>query len=883
MFGDCAHAGVPAFRRWLRVSLYALTCACLVGSTSFGSDGPLAGPVDDGLPDYWSDYRFFTGVPGASSSVAAGLLNPAAWGGRSTGGAFLGFVDSRSGARPYRVNGGLVADGDGEWIGVLSTPGLSFGWRNAPLDSRRGRGERWNEYTIGLSGGDRSQAVGLSYTWSRDGDGRALRTDRFAFGAVRRWRPLSCGVSTVWDEDRGGYFVQADLGVRPIGPRFALLGEVVYEKDQSLDDVRSAYGFEAYPARGVAVGAKRYSTGEYGLSLQIGLAPGFHPEARTLYDDGGDHAATVYVLETGLPTPDLGIGPRGRQFPELELEGELVYQRFRFFDDRTTLLALLQRIDRAAGDPQIGGVVLNLSGFTASPEMAWEIRGQLAALRKAGKTVTVYFDRLGMAGYGLASVADQVWIDPLGDVDLPGIALGRTFMRGALDKLGVGVDELRFFTYKSAAEALSRTSMSEADREQRRALIDDWYETLATDVTAARGIPRESWDRIIDEKGALLASEALAAGLVDSIGSYERAKRAASRVKPRATGDPVSAPLNTIDGDRVWSPLEWGEPATVAVLYGIGECAMETGIRGPVLAREIREAAGDRNVKAIVLRADSPGGDPLPSDLVARELRDAAKKKPVIVSQGQVAGSGGYWISMDADTIVASPYTVTGSIGVIGAWLYDNGLGDKIGFTYDHVKRGEHADIGKGVTFPLIGATLPDRPMTQDERARAEELIRLLYADFVKKVAEGRGMSETAVDAVGQGRVWSGTRGKEKGLVDEIGGLWRSVEIARDAAGIPSSRAIQISEGPGIGMFRIPMPTMGPFRLGWLGRGGDPKGMPVEGQAALLERVAALEDAAGRKLLLTDEEKGFLESVLRSPGAPLLLTEPVVPTWGREP
>jgi ClpP class serine protease len=174
--------------------------------------------------------------------------------------------------------------------------------------------------------------------------------------------------------------------------------------------------------------------------------------------------------------------------------------------------------------------------------------------------------------------------------------------------------------------------------------------------------------------------------------------------------------------------------------------------------------------------------------------------------------------------------------------------------------------------------------LTQEERARAEELIRTLYADFVKKVATGRGMPEASVDAVGQGRIWSGTRGKEKGLVDEIGGLWRSVEIARTAAGIPAEREIQFMEGPSIGAFRLPLPTMSLLGIGGSGARELPAANPSVGGGDLpLGGVAALEDAAGQRLSMSQYEKAFLELVLRSPGVPLLLTEPILPAWGIEP
>lgn len=859
----------PCLRFGLGLGFFLVFIGCLAAVGSARADDA---PPAPGLPDYWEESRFLIDTPGASSSIAAGLFNPAAWAVRPSGGIFLAGIDPA----------GSNDENDEESIGILSLRGLAFGVRSRPLDEALGRGGHWNEYTVGLSGGDRGGGFGLSYTWSRDEEDEPMRHDRMTAGFIRRWRPLSIGASYAWDlddeEGEGDNQFQVDVGVRPIGPRLTLFAEAVSCEGDDFDEIRTGYGFEAMPLRGVALGAKALNTGEYGVRLRIGLFEGLHPDARTFRDNDNDQIASMFAVETELPAPTLGLGSRGKQYPELDLKGRLAYERYRFFDNRRTLLSTLRQLDAYAADPQVGGVVLNLSGLEASPAVCWELRDQLAGLRAQGKKVIIYFDRVSISGYALASVADQLWMDPVGDLAIPGIAVGRTYMNTMLGKLGLGVDELRFFTYKSAFEGFSRTSMSEADREQFTALVDDFYESLAQTVTTSRGISRAAWDRLIDEKGALLPKEALAAGLVDSLGTFEQAKKAARKAAVRPTGDASAAPVGTLMGDPVWSAMEWGRPDRIAVLYAIGPCEMDSGIRGRLLSKKIKAAADDRSVKAIVLRADSPGGDPLPSDLVAREMKAAAKKKPVIVSQGQVAGSGGYWISMYGDSILVSPYTITGSVGVIAGWIWDNGLGLKLGIDYDKVQRGAHADLGGGMALPLVGQVVPDRPLTAEERARAEELIRALYADFVTRVAEGRGLTETQVDAVGQGRIWSGTRGKEKGLVDEIGGLWRSLEVAKTSAGIPRGRAITLTEGPGLGAFHFPMPSL---RL--LGLGSETESAARADAEPRLDAVAMLEAAMGTKLVLPEFDRLYLDFLLRAPGEPLLLMEPFTSTGGLQP
>ncbi len=222
---------------------------------------------------------------------------------------------------------------------------------------------------------------------------------------------------------------------------------------------------------------------------------------------------------------------------------------------------------------------------------------------------------------------------------------------------------------------------------------------------------------------------------------------------------------------------------------------MDSGIRARWLEGVLRGLAKDRSVKAVVFRVDSPGGDGLASDVVAEALKAVAKEKPVVVSQGQVAASGGYWISMYGDTILAGPTTLTGSIGVIAGWIYDKGFSGKLGMSSDLVKRGDHADLGFGVTLPLLGIQVPARNLSAEERREAEKFVLRWYDRFVSKVAAGREMPEARVREIAQGRVWSGTQGRENGLVDRIGGLDAAIDLARHMAGV-EDQPFQIREIP---------------------------------------------------------------------------------------
>ena len=377
-------------------------------------------------------------------------------------------------------------------------------------------------------------------------------------------------------------------------------------------------------------------------------------------------------------------------------------------------------------------------------------------------------------------------------------------------------------------------------------------------------------------------------GLIDAVGDLHELRQNQHEAVRRPGVDDDVALLGATFGDRVWRDEEWGEPKRIAVAYAIGPCAMDSGIRGPQLAAWIRAMREDASVAAIVLRADSPGGDPLPSDLVAREIRATRGVKPILVSQGQVAGSGGYWISMDGDQIVASPFTITGSIGVISGHIYDDGLGERTGVSFDFVKKGRAADLRRGPSAPLLPITIPHRPATAEERERVKETILALYDDFVRAVAEGRGMSEEAVEKIAQGRIYSGVDGQDLGLVDEIAGLWSAIVMAKQAAGLDADDRIQIVEGPSLGLFppNLFSPRLIGARLLAAFRGDDAGPMPLDADLdptqiampAVLRDAMSLEAWDGMSL----SAKVYLLDLLSAPTRARVMMEPWEMTVGGE-
>ena len=822
-------------------------------------------------------------APGASRSVAAGRINPAAWAVQGRGGVYFGWEDFE--------NDTSVDD----WIGVASLRYLGFAVRHRSVDDVPLTGGQLydaskTEYTLGLSLGDKSTSVGTSLTWDR-GDRNLLGDSRrWVNGAIYRSSWGSLGINTVYDFDLSQSLDQVDLGLRPFGPRVTFFADFLGWYDQSgswlsfdYDETLVGYGVEVQPIAGLKVGFRADDEGFMGFRVNLGFDT-FRPSARYRIDDDGDHVATTYAVEFA-PGPDLrdawpGGGPGEGIYPEISLKGPVTYRHYGWFDDRTRFVELLRRIDSIAGNPRTDGVILNLSGVQMNVALHWELRKQLAGLRANGKKVLVYADRLTLPSYMMATVADELWLDPQGGIDMIGLNIGRSYYADMLEKAGIGFDEWRFFEYKSALEGFARDSFSDGAEEQLRAVLDSFWRDMLTPIAHARGLSIEELERIVDEKGNVIPREAEELGLVDMLGTLSDLRQNKQEARRRPGVDDDVALLGATFGDPVWRSEEWGEAARIAVAYAIGPTQMDSGIRARELSEWLRAKREDPGVAAIVLRADSPGGDGLASELVAREIRKTKDVKPIIVSQGRVAGSGGYWISMDGDAIVASPFTITGSIGVIGAHVYDDGIAERLGIDYDHVQRGSGADLFDGPSLPLVGLSIPHRPATDEERARIRDLILEFYDDFVEKVAEGRGMTPQEVEEIAQGRIWSGTDGEDIGLVDEVAGMWSAIIMAKQAAGLDADDRVQLVEGPELGflppdLFR---PNLLPIRLAaWFT--GDELVRPMSAEA---DPAAAVELPAGLARIvapaqwesLSGPARLYLLHLLSAPTQPRAIMEP---------
>lgn len=454
---------------------------------------------------------------------------------------------------------------------------------------------------------------------------------------------------------------------------------------------------------------------------------------------------------------------------------------------------IAKALEMAAIDDRIRGVYLRINGPGVGWAKAQEIRQKIFEFKNSGKFVTAFMETGNEKSYYIALAADEIYLQPHSFAEFNGFATQVPFVKETFNKLGAEPQVYNIGKYKSAGDVLKRESMSDAHREATLALLNDVYDEFVTSVCERRDLSRSTFETTLN-RGIYLAEEAMEAGLVDGL-RYETA--IIDLMKEKVYGDEATdgkdRELHTIDARRYAklpaSEVGLGKGDRIALIYAIGGIVSGEGGHDPLFGRNmgsgaivrmLRSAAETRSVKAIVIRVDSPGGSAIASDVIWAEIEKIKKEKPVIISMSDVAASGGYWISMGADAIVAHPTTVTGSIGVVGAIFNMSGTYDKLGINWETVMKGEHADI-----------FTDKRPLTEEEWETFKENTDSIYDTFVEKVAEGRDMNWDAVHDVAQGRVWTGMRALQHGLVDSLGGLNTALAIAREKAGIDSAASTQ--------------------------------------------------------------------------------------------
>lgn len=441
-----------------------------------------------------------------------------------------------------------------------------------------------------------------------------------------------------------------------------------------------------------------------------------------------------------------------------------------------TLFDALRAVETATTDDRIKGIYINLNGTgTASLTSLEELREAIERFKQSGKWVVAYSDTYSQIGYYLASVADKVYMQPEGSFEWAGLAMQTIFYKGLIDKLGVDIDILRptVCKYKSAVEPYFLSEMSDANRQQMQELVNQMWAVVIDGVSASRGISAEELNRLADEMAVVLPQQALEHKMIDDVKYADQMETLFE--EEYQIEEPAYVSLSEyasglgVDTKRLSSPK-------VAIVYANGQVmdgeGTDDNIYGYTLSRTLKEVAEDDDVKAVVVRVNSPGGSALASDIIWREMENLKAEKPVIVSMGEYAASGGYYISAPADAIVADRSTLTGSIGVFGIVpSFGGALKDKLGVTIDGVKTNRNAGMGTG--FEAMNST---------QFAAMMQSVDRVYERFTSIVAEGRNLTIDRVLEIAEGRVWSGSEAQKIGLVDTCGGLTAALAIAVDKA-----------------------------------------------------------------------------------------------------
>jgi protease IV len=495
-----------------------------------------------------------------------------------------------------------------------------------------------------------------------------------------------------------------------------------------------------------------------------------------------------------------------------------------------SLTGLVMQFKKAKVDKRIKAILLDIDFSDIGWGKAEEIRDAIKDFRTSGKPVYAFIELGVNKEYYIATACDKIFVPPPGELFINGLAADVMFFRGSLDKLGIYPDIYQIGKYKSAGDMFTQKQMTDAHREYINSLLDDLFGRFVQTIAETRHKTPEEVKALIDN-APYNGEQAKQAGLIDEVAyrdEVEKQIKATLGYKETDQFYPVRSEYRDVSPESLG--LNKGE--RIAVIYATGEIGSgrsenspsgDQSIGSDTLSRAVTDAAADKSIKAIVIRVDSPGGSGLASDIIWHAVDAANQKKPVVISMGDVAASGGYYISASATKIVAQPSTITGSIGVVAGKPVMRGFYDWLGISNEYVLRGKNA-----------GMFRETEKFSDDERVKFEEWIKTTYyRDFIPKVAKGRHKDPQYIDSVGQGRVWTGVQAKERNLVDEYGGLDRAIEVAKELAKIPADKGVE----------RVILPYPQTFLQQFLSGSGDNSNTQVAQQRAML---AALPEDARR-------------------------------------
>lgn len=508
-----------------------------------------------------------------------------------------------------------------------------------------------------------------------------------------------------------------------------------------------------------------------------------------------------------------------------------------------SLTGLVMQFKKAKADKRIKAILLDIDMSGVGWGKSEEIRDAITDFRSSGKPVYAFIEFGLNKEYYIATACDKIIVPPPGELFINGLAADVMFFRGSLDKLGIYPDIYQIGKYKSAGDMFTQKQMTEAHREYINSMLDDLFNRYVNTIAQSRKKTPDEIRALIDN-APYNATQAKAAGLIDDAMYHDELENQIKKQLGYKDTD-TFAPVRGVDYRDV-SPESLGlnQGERIAVVYASGDIGSGSSQNSPsgdqsigsdTVAKALNDAAADKTIKAIVLRVDSPGGSGLASDIIWHAVEAANQKKPVVVSMSDVAASGGYYISASASKIIAQPSTITGSIGVVAGKPVMRGFYDWLGISNEYVLRGKNA-----------GMFRETEKFSDDERAKFEEWIKMTYYnDFVPKVAKGRKKDPQYIDSVAQGRVWTGAQAKDRGLIDEYGGLDRAIEVAKELAKIPANKGVE----------RVILPYPTTFLQQLLSGGGENSNTQLEQQRAVYASLPEDARRALRYMALMDRMK----------------------------
>ncbi|MDD2229482.1 MAG: signal peptide peptidase SppA [Candidatus Cloacimonetes bacterium] len=629
--------------------------------------------------------------------------------------------------------------------------------------------------------------LGTNYRWHNED----FKEGSFRSGVS--YRPTDyASLAFTWDNPyEKSPLYRAGLAVRPFAftnavadYRLELTADMNYAKDiKDYETYKPVLGIQTQILDGLMLGAT-YNMEKESTMLSFSFAANNTSTGVMMHSKTDDNYGVAWAHFTDDSfKPFFGINPK--TWYNMKLSGNIISYKapkyqfgpFNIYDSKDkSVEAVIAEINQAKDDPTIKGIFLKNPSFSTSFALQQELIEAFAGFKATGKKISFYFDNISNGGYIFAaSIADEIYLNPMGSIDLRGLSISSPYLKNLLTTLGIETLNFRSHKYKNAGNMFSETEMTASEREVYDSILQSLYSQIVARINEGRGSKlTDTVENLVDGGPYFLASEALSKGLVDAI-IY------ADEVNQQLKKDSkFSAKTSSMDDYRSY---DWSQPkeTQIAVIYASGNIVMGKGTPGRKIAEQttvemIRKARKNKAYKGIILRVDSGGGSAQASDIILHEmeLAQTENKMPVVVSMAGVAASGGYYISCKADRIVANPATLTGSIGVIGLVFNATEMFSKVKVNWSTVKKGANADMGSMY-----------RPWKEEEKIKLTKMIEWTYEDFVKKVDDGRKvMNLEQVHQHAQGRVWTGEQALEIGLVDALGGLDTAVESMRDVSGI---------------------------------------------------------------------------------------------------